>query len=124
MMSRITIHLKKKLHAPSYRHYEGEINVSFSRDRSYSDVMGRKRSSSYSSASVGHADLGISFARPPPVHNMSTIWSEQNSGIQTPATGLGPIPTLADIDELVSARVSEQQDVRGIARTRRDEESF
>ncbi|KIM77812.1 hypothetical protein PILCRDRAFT_825045 [Piloderma croceum F 1598] len=77
MMSRITIHLKKQVNAPSaagHRYDEAAADVTFSRDRSFSDVMARKRSHSSSSS----ADFGITFVRPPPAR-LSTIWSERSS---------------------------------------------
>jgi len=120
MMSRITIHLKKQLHAPSlasHRYDEGVANLSFSRDRSYSNVMGHNRSRSRSSASTGYSDLIINFARPLPVHFLSTIWSEQDSGIQTPARGPNPTPVSANIGEVVCARMEDrmERDKQGMA---------
>jgi hypothetical protein len=109
MMSRITIHLRKQAHAPSaagHRYDEAAADVTFSRDRSFSDVIARTRSHSWSS---GHADLGITFVRPPPARFLSTIWSERNSGTQTPMNGVSPTPITADISELISARVRERQ---------------
>ena len=131
MMSRITIHLKKQVNAPSgagHRYDEAAADVTFSRDRSFSDVMARKRSSS----SSGHVDFGITFARPPPPRfNLSTIWSERSSGMQTPMNGVGPTPISADISELISARVRERQQsineqeiLHIFSPRRRDMESF
>jgi len=130
MMSRITIHLKKQVNAPSgsgHRYDEAAADVTFSRDRSFSDVMARKRSSS-----SGHVDFGITFARPPPSRfNLSTIWSERSSGTQTPMNGVGPTPISADISELISARVRERQQsineqeiLHIFSPRRRDTESF
>lgn len=112
MMSRITIHLKEQLRTAgfvSHRRDEMAANTTFSRDRSYSDVMGQKRSRS-SASSSGFSDLGITFVRPEPAHFMSTIWSERNSGSQTPVTSDRSLSSSDDVGEIVSARLRERQE--------------
>jgi hypothetical protein len=108
MMSRITIHLKKQFYSPSvagrHRYDEGAINLSLSRDRSYSIATTRRHSNS--SSSTSHVDLGVHFARPQPVHFLSTVWSERSSEMQTPAHGPDPAP-MVKVSERVSSRVSE-----------------
>jgi hypothetical protein len=119
MMSRITIHLKEQFHAPScacHRYDEGAINISFSRDQPSPDVREHKCSGAYSYSSTSYLDLGISFAKPASVHFLSTIRSEQDSGIQTPVRGHDAVPvsTHMDIGE-VCARVGDRMGRHGTA---------
>jgi len=126
MMSRITIHLKEEFHAPSFaghRYAEEAVYLSFSRDQPSPDVRGHKRSGSYSSSYTSYSDLGISPTKPAPAHFLSTIRSEQDSGIQTPVRGHDTVPVSADIGEMVYARVGDQMGRHGTAHIWIDEES-
>ena len=106
MMSRITINLREQSVA-SHQSDEGTVDLSFSRDQSHSSVIGLKHSRSYSPSS-GHPNLPIYFTRPPSARFMSTIWSEQNSGTQTPVHGTSLAPISTDICEAASARVRDR----------------
>ena len=107
MMSRITIHLKKQFYSPSvagrHRYDEGAMNLSLSRDRSYS-ISTTRRNSNASSSSASHVDLGVHFARPQPVHFLSTIWSERSSEMQTHVHGPDPVPVVGGREGIISSQ--------------------
>jgi hypothetical protein len=82
MMSRITLNLKKEAHMPGAgRHWDDTaVEITFSRDRSFTDATIRTRVRSYSSSDylTGGADTGVNFTRPIPPRRLSTIRSERN----------------------------------------------
>jgi len=96
MMSRITLNLRKEAHmSGTDGHHGGDdaFEVTFSRDRSFSDATVRTRSRSYSSSDylTGGADTGVNFIRPKPkvARRLSPIRSERSlsSGPHTPENG-------------------------------------
>jgi hypothetical protein len=119
MMSRITLNLKKEAHLPGaggHRWDDAALDVSFSRDRSFSDATTRVRSRSYTPSDylTGGADVGVNFKRPATVRRLSTIISERDLSVaHTPENGEGP--GFESIDKMLwnSAQVTEEPEDHG-----------
>jgi hypothetical protein len=82
MMSRLTLHLKEQA-APARHEYGAPCEVTFSRNRSFSDATIRTRSHSFTHSDylTGGADIGVNFARSAPLRRLPTICSERSSSI-------------------------------------------
>ncbi|KIM78447.1 hypothetical protein PILCRDRAFT_824331 [Piloderma croceum F 1598] len=133
MMSRITLNLKKEAHMPraSGRHWDdAAVEITFSRDRSFTDATIRTRVRSYSSSDylTGGADTGVNFTRSISPRRLSTIRSERNwvSGAHTPENGSSPVAEgrdLGDMSWLSHTVIEEPEEHELSARHEGDEES-
>ena len=101
-MSRITLHLKQQVCDPNLTtsFYE-ETTLTFYRDptsTNHSNLLPR-----------GHANLGKTFPRPPPLHLLNRMPSMSSSELRTPELerDVGPMASLTDMDNIGSTRFSE-----------------
>jgi hypothetical protein len=106
MMSRITLNLRKQGYQGSTSHRSDSAGeLTFSRDRPFSDATTRTRSRSFTPSDylTAGANIGVNFTRPAPLRRLSTICSERSSDIgkQTPGSGGSPVSISASMREMV-----------------------
>jgi len=131
-MSRITLNLKKEAHMPSSggRHWDDTaVEVTFSRDRSFTDATIRTRAQSYSSSDylTGGADTGVNFTRPIPPRLLSTIRPERNldSRAHTSKNGTSLAAEGRDLGDMSWHTVVEEPEEHELrVRYEEDEESL